>query len=323
MEKQYFADFELETFWEDTAYALKEYIEKPPSDDMIAAVEQATGYPLPPSYIAFMRMHNGGIPCNTCFPTRTPTSWAKDHVEISGFYSIGDSKPYSLLGLLGSRFMIEEWGYPDIGICICTCPSAGHDIIMLDYTKSNNGKYEPAVVHVSQETGFKKTLLAKNFEQFVRGLISDEYFDTSEEELKSTLRILRTGNFSSTLLTYMKREKHISFDRHLRNILLQLTNHKGAFALQEDELSYLVYDIQFYLYTQNQKVYDTTDYLKEYPQMLALSDNEISTNGYAASFVENWLNRGLEENKIISQPSGVITFSKEYEQELLRKVQLY
>lgn len=322
MEKQLFADFELETFWEDTALSLREYVDKPPTDEMITTIENRTGYRLPYSYIYFMRQHNGGVPCNTCFPTKTATSWAPDHIAITGFYSIGEYKPYSLLGSFGSEFMIQEHGFPETGICICTCPSAGQDVIMLDYSKSGD-KYEPTVVHIDRKRDYKKTLLAKNFETFVRGLISDEYFDTANDNLKSTLLTLRTGNFSSTLLRFMKHEKHISFDKHLRNILLQLTSSKGEFALHADDLSKLVYDIQFYLYTQNKRLFDTDEYLKEYPKMLAQSDNEISTNGYVRNFVEEWLTSSVSENKIISQPSGYISFSKEYEEELLNKVQLY
>ena len=38
------------------------------------------------------------IPVNTCFPTDVPTSWAKDHVAITGIFGIGRKKSYSLCG---------------------------------------------------------------------------------------------------------------------------------------------------------------------------------------------------------------------------------
>ena len=66
-------------------------------------------------------------------------------------------------------------GYPDIGVYICDCPSAGHDMICLDYRK--NGKNgEPEVVHVDQELDYKITFLAENFELFVTGLVSDDLY---------------------------------------------------------------------------------------------------------------------------------------------------
>ena len=76
-----------------------------------------------------MKQHNVGIPVNTYFPTNKPTSWAGDHVAITGIFGIGREKSYSLCGEFGSQFMIEEWEYPAIGVAICDCPSAGHDMI--------------------------------------------------------------------------------------------------------------------------------------------------------------------------------------------------
>ena len=72
--------------------------------------------------------------------------------------------------------MIDEWGYPEIGVYICDCPSAGHDMIALDYRKcGKNG--EPEVVHVDQESDYKITFLAVNFEQFIMSLKHDEAYE--------------------------------------------------------------------------------------------------------------------------------------------------
>ena len=80
-----------------------------------------------------MKLHNGEIPKNTCYPTTEKTSWSEDHIAITGIMGIGREKPYSLCGSLGSQFMIDESGYPGTGVYICDCPSAGHDMVMLDY----------------------------------------------------------------------------------------------------------------------------------------------------------------------------------------------
>ena len=170
-----FEGFDFTNFWEDSAYALKEYVSETPSDELIASVEQELGYKLPASYIWLMKQHNGGIPVNTCFPTDKPTSWAGDHVAITGIFGIGREKTYSLCGEFGSQFMIEEWEYPAIGVAICDCPSAGHDMIFLDY-RACGQQGEPKVVHIDQEWDYEITPLADSFEDFIRGLVNEDDF---------------------------------------------------------------------------------------------------------------------------------------------------
>ena len=195
----YFEDFDFTDFWEDSGYAKENYTEEAPSDELIASVEQELGYKLPASYIWLMKRHNGGIPVNACFPTEEPTSWAEDHVAITGIMGIGRKKTYSLCGELGSRFMIEEWEYPDIGVAICNCPSAGHDMIFLDYRECGP-EGEPKVVHIDQECDYEITPLADTFEDFIRGLVNEEDYEPDPEEEKAEeLEKVRTGAFSPLL----------------------------------------------------------------------------------------------------------------------------
>ena len=175
-----FEGFDLTNFWDDNWYALKEYVSDPPSDELIASVEEELGYKLPAAYIWLMKQHNGGIPVNTCYPCDEPTSWADDHVAITGIFGIGREKSCSLCGELGSQFMIDEWEYPAIGVAICDCPSAGHDMIFLDY-RACGPQGEPAVVHVDQENDYKITHLADSFEEFIRGLEHESLYDPDED----------------------------------------------------------------------------------------------------------------------------------------------
>ena len=175
-----FEGFDLTNFWDDNWYALKEYVSDPPSDELIASVEEELGYKLPAAYIWLMKQHNGGVPVNTCYPCDEPTCWAEDHVAITGIFGIGREKSCSLCGELGSQFMIDEWEYPAIGVAICDCPSAGHDMIFLDY-RACGPQGEPAVVHVDQENDYKITHLADSFEEFIRGLEHESLYDPDED----------------------------------------------------------------------------------------------------------------------------------------------
>lgn len=170
-----FADFDLSDFWADSDYARREYVGPSFSELDVKRVEKELGYVLPRSYIELMRLQNGGMPKRTNHRTSERTSWARDHVAITGIYSIGREKAYSLCGKFNSSFWVEEWGYPPIGIYFADCPSAGHDMLCLDYRECGaNG--EPKVVHVDQECDYKITVVAENFESFVRGLEGDDAF---------------------------------------------------------------------------------------------------------------------------------------------------
>ncbi|MFW1641672.1 SMI1/KNR4 family protein [Vibrio parahaemolyticus] len=175
MEK-HFDNFDLANFWKDSDYARKEYVGEEPTDAMVLEIEEELGYKLPASYVELMHSQNGGLPESTCFPTSKSNSWAEDHVVIHGFLGIGREKSYSLCGDLGSQFMMQEWGYPNIGIYFGDCPSAGHDMLCLDYRGCGpNG--EPVVVHVDEENDYEITHLANSFEEFVEGLVNKSQFE--------------------------------------------------------------------------------------------------------------------------------------------------
>jgi len=174
--KKPFDNFDLSDFWEDSDYAREEYIDDPLTAEKVAAVEKSLGYRLPAAYIALSKWQNGGIPKRQCHRTRTGTSWAEDHIAISGIYAIGDAKLYSLLGEFRSEFWCTEWGYPPIGIYFADCPSGGHDMLCLDYRMCGPAG-EPSVVHIDQELDYRITHVADNFESFIRGLELSEVFD--------------------------------------------------------------------------------------------------------------------------------------------------
>lgn len=172
-------DVDLSDFWEDSDYARKTYVDVPITDELVASVETELGLKLPEAYIELMRSQNGGIPKRDCFRTQVPTSWAEDHVALNAILGIGRNKTYSLCGECGAAFWRGEWGYPDFALAICDCPSAGHDMIMLDYRRGPTE--EPPVIHVDQEMNYKVTRLAGSFGEFVNGLVPSSNFDLEDD----------------------------------------------------------------------------------------------------------------------------------------------
>ncbi|MEP2889708.1 SMI1/KNR4 family protein [Tateyamaria sp.] len=170
-----FEDFDFGDFWSGSDYERKAYIGEALDDALVQSIERELGYKLPKSYIEFMSFQNGGIPKNSRHKVDVGTSWAEDHLAITGIYGIGRRPDYSLCGEVGSKFMMEEWGYPPIGVYFADTPSGGHDMLCLDFRNAGPDN-EPPVVHVAQEDDFKITFVAPNFEKFIRGLRHKDSF---------------------------------------------------------------------------------------------------------------------------------------------------
>lgn len=318
MGRQYFEGLDCSGFWDDSTYAIKAYVSALLNDELIASVEEELGYKLPASYIELMRLHNGGIPVNNCFPTEEKTSWAEDHIAISGIMGIGRQKSYSLCGDLGSPFMIEEWGYPDFGVVICNCPSAGHDVVMLDYRKcGENG--EPEVVHVDQECDYEVTFLAKDFETFICGLVNEEVYDTSEADKQAELERVIYGTFSPLLAKLCTHVVEVEkLEEKIRIIARKIVEAKGYFSLHADELSVLMYDLQFWLYTKFLPNTSRESYLHAYEEILVFK-GEFKTGGYARDFVTDWFKDRVDKN-MIAQVDRTISFTKIAEVQLLERL---
>jgi hypothetical protein len=146
--EQFFPGLDLDIFWNDNEYAVEAYVDAPASEALITSIQAEPGYRLPAAYVALVRWHNGGMPYNT-----------------------------SLAGEAGSRFWMDEWGYPAIGIYLADCPSAGHDMVAFDH-RDCGPEGEPRVVHVDQEYDDRITVLAPDFVTFVRALRPDVDYDT-------------------------------------------------------------------------------------------------------------------------------------------------
>lgn len=330
-----FATFDFADFWDDCEYSQQNYQEPPPSDDVIAELQAEFGYRFPAAYIALARHHNGGLLQRSCHPMDEATSWADDHVALTGLHAIGRQARYSLGGAIGTRFMQEQWGYPDIGIVIADCPSAGHDVIMLDY-RHCGPQGEPRVVHVNQEDDYSITVIAPDFATFIHGLVDEDVFDDAAETLEIDLVTVDRG----TLSPIVQRALDASAvelpegERALRALARRITEAKGFFAVHADDDSHRMYDLMFWLYSQlttatsfthfvklpaEQNDYATPCYELMLPFDLVVAPFGFKTGGFAPGFVEDWWNARVAEAAIVPVQGGW-RFSAAAEQALLQSL---
>src|SRR5262245_38700834 len=175
--------------WADFFDASTYYTSPPLTDAMIAAAERALGYTLPQSYLRLLRAKNGGVPKRQCHPTGG-THWSDNHVRVTQIFGIGgtwgiDSEEF------GSRHMIEQAGFAEVGIYVGMTPTAGHDGIFLDYSECD-ARGEPRVTFIDAESGDSQ-ILAANFESFLHGLADCKPFDAERDRAMEEYRKRASG----------------------------------------------------------------------------------------------------------------------------------
>jgi hypothetical protein len=176
--------------WTDFFDASTYYTGPPLTDALAAAAERLLGYTLPASYVRLLRVKNGGVPQRQCYPT-AGTHWSDNHVRVVTLFGVGgqwgiDSAEF------GSQRLIEQGGFPQLGIIIGWTPTAGHDAIMLDYSVCGP-QGEPRISHVDAESG-DCMVLAASFADFVAALVDCRpYEQERERELEEYRRRSQSG----------------------------------------------------------------------------------------------------------------------------------
>ncbi len=171
-----FNGFIFEEFWNNTEWAMKKTGRALAKED-IERTESVLGYTLPPPYIELMENRNGGVPAKNFYVPQDETAYA---VCLTNIFGMDAAQKYSLCGELGSRFRIEEWGYPAYGIYFADTISGGHELFLMDYRKCGKSG-EPEIVLIDQESDYRITYIAENFETFIKGLMFEE--DVPEDRL--------------------------------------------------------------------------------------------------------------------------------------------
>ncbi|GAA1666379.1 hypothetical protein GCM10009830_10050 [Glycomyces endophyticus] len=147
------------------------YYTSPPLDvGMVESAERQLGVKLPRAYLEILRVQNGGVPFRRCCYTDFPTSWSEDHFAIAAVRGIGGSWGIDAQ-VGGSRYLIKEWGLPDIGVVAFRTPSGGHDAVMLDYSSAVQPD-SPRIVYLDDDRVVHP--IADSFEAFIDRLVRCE-----------------------------------------------------------------------------------------------------------------------------------------------------
>ena len=324
-----FDDLDFTGFWSTHPFSDENYVEPSPDDATVASIEAELGVRLPAAYVELARRQNGGMLDRSAFPMDEPTSWASDHIQVTGIHAIGRTARYSLCGGLGSAFMREEWGYPDIGVAFADTPSAGHELLMLDY-RACGPEGEPSVVHVDQEADYRITPVAPDFASFIRGLVDGDAFDEDEAEaLEADLTVVRDGSFSPII----RRAGDSELESQVRALGERIVRAKGFFALHADGDSWLMYDAMFLFYSRlataasfddfARRPTDQVDYERPcYELMIPFSLHEVEiygfrTGGFAIGFLEDWWTARLASGALVAVDGG-FRFDPDFEVQLRR-----
>ncbi len=149
-----------------STYIEENYICDAITDIDVKRVEDKYGYKLPKMYIDLLKQQNGGILKKESYYVEYKNTDQAFWAMIGPIYPLGH---YNFKNL-------KKWGYPFIGIPFCEAPSGGYDQIFLDYRKNGvNG--EPQVSHVDSENGYRITILADTFSEFVTNLEKEREVD--------------------------------------------------------------------------------------------------------------------------------------------------
>lgn len=168
-----FEGFDFEGFWKDDPESVR--IAQGPvcTDEMILNAERELGYKLPASYIWLMKQRNGGYLKRDTFMLGYELSVVGDRMTIPQIYGIREGNSFGAInGMFGTKLMIDDWGYPDIGVVFGVGIFGEHEAFFLDYRECGP-QGEPKVSHVDQECDYRITVIAENFESFIRSLVMD------------------------------------------------------------------------------------------------------------------------------------------------------
>lgn len=129
----------------------------------------------------------------------------------------------------------------------------------------------------------------------------------ADESVTVAIRLVEEGAFSPLLVKICHNCGLPQAKQWLRAAARQVVEENGRFTLQEDPASWLLYDLQYLLYSFAFPKASFKQYLRDYPLILA-EDGQFTTGGYTPAFVARWMERRVGAGELIQ--AGKMTGQK-------------
>lgn len=308
---------EFTNFWNNYSFAVDYYVGAPLTQAMVDQVESETGYKLPASYINLLQSQNGGAPFKCNIRTKEPNSWSHNRVSIVGILGIDPDQSNSVIGQTGTAFMVEEWGYPQIGLYICDTPTAGHHIVMLDYRECGK-QGEPKVVFVDQENDYKVTVIANDFASFLAALEPDEAFEEGDKVIDEALAKLETLSYAVPWKNLLSAAQFEFAGVLFKKIIASSIVANDGKVIVEGG-SFVLFDFCAQVVFDSHKVKSSEELIS----LLRAAAIEDWTGPEFFEAILNWWNQMIAEKKIVKGFWGGYRFSELAISELKKQLHYY
>ena len=109
---------------------------------------------------------------------------------------------------------------------------------------------------------------------------------------------IQEGEFSPLLSKICRTCGVPQAEQWFRAVAARITAQNGSFTLGNDELSYLMYDLQYMLYSFAKPRAAVKEFLTECPQIL-FADAEFHAEGYSADAIAAWMEQRAREGRLV------------------------
>ncbi len=292
------------------------------NEELVAKIEHDFGVVLPPAYIAFMRLWNGGLLKKNAYPTLIPLAQGHRWAEIAGLFSISDAKPYALMGDKGTGYFVNHKHFPPIGFVI-GCNADETAGVMLSY-RDCGPKGDPAVVFVDLRANPADpsiVQLADNFMAFIDGLTTREALRDGETEtdrlglVSTQMRAVRNLPLSNAMFAIIRESiDPLAVNYFLRNKLFEEINEQGELTLENPQQGKAaeVLDTVYWLYKNANPAAWPETFFNNFMDLMG-EGNHLNVGLWNDAQLRQWMRAALEQGRLV-QAGDLVNIAPETRQ---------